>query len=202
MHWATTRAPADEALTILAIDHRGLFETLIDSGGGDEDRVATFKDLASQAMERTAAGDRACGLLLDGRFGARALAQSADAPYWIGRPIEISGSRPLRFEGGADVAITLRSWPRPHAVKCNLRYHPDDPADLRAEQDAQLLRLFDATRARAMNCCWKSSPRPMARWRTIPWRGSWAMSMRWGSIPTGGSWRRPTIRPPGPPSRR
>jgi hypothetical protein len=27
-----------------------------------------------------------------------------------------------------------------------LRYHPDDPADLRAEQDAQLLRLFDATR--------------------------------------------------------
>jgi 5-dehydro-2-deoxygluconokinase len=84
MHWATTRAPADEALTILAIDHRGLFETLIDSGGGDEDRVATFKDLASQAMERTAAGDRACGLLLDGRFGARALAQSADAPYWIG----------------------------------------------------------------------------------------------------------------------
>jgi 5-dehydro-2-deoxygluconokinase len=146
MHWATTRAPADEALTILAIDHRGLFETLIDSGGGDEDRVATFKDLASQAMERTAAGDRACGLLLDGRFGARALAQSADAPYWIGRPIEISGSRPLRFEGGADVAITLRSWPRPHAVKCNLRYHPDDPADLRAEQDAQLLRLFDATR--------------------------------------------------------
>lgn len=147
VHWATTRAPADEALTILAIDHRGLFETLIASGGGDAARVATFKDLAGMAMERTAAGDRACGLLLDGRFGARALAQAADAPYWIGRPIEISGSRPLRFEGGADVAITLRSWPRPHAVKCNLRYHPDDPADLRAEQDAQLARLFDATRS-------------------------------------------------------
>jgi 5-dehydro-2-deoxygluconokinase len=65
---------------------------------------------------------------------------------WIGRPIELPGSIPLRFEGGADVGCTLREWPSAHCVKCLVFYHPDDPAALKEEQEAQVLRLFDAAR--------------------------------------------------------
>jgi 5-dehydro-2-deoxygluconokinase len=65
---------------------------------------------------------------------------------WIGRPIELPGSVPLRFEGGADVGCTLREWPTAHCVKCLVFYHPDDSAALKEDQEAQVLRLFDAAR--------------------------------------------------------
>jgi 5-dehydro-2-deoxygluconokinase len=68
---------------------------------------------------------------------------------WIGRPIELPKAIPLTFEGGRDVGVTLRSWPRTHVVKCLCYYHPDDPEPLRAAQEAQLLQLFEATRATA-----------------------------------------------------
>ena len=37
-------------------------------------------------------------------------------------------------------------WPLTHTVKCLVHYHPDDPAELRAQQERELLRLFDACR--------------------------------------------------------
>ena len=45
-----------------------------------------------------------------------------------------------------DVGCTIREWPTGHTVKCLIFYHPDDPEALRAEQEAQALRLFDACR--------------------------------------------------------
>src|SRR3546814_15959624 len=74
-------------------------------------------------------------LLLDGRHGMRALEAAADHPYWIGRPIEMHGSRPLDFESSPDVATELATWPRHHVVKCLAFYHPDDPDALRERQD-------------------------------------------------------------------
>ena len=65
---------------------------------------------------------------------------------WIGRPVELPGSRPLRFEGGPDLGCTLREWPAEHCAKCLVFYHPDDPAELRAEQERQVLVLADACR--------------------------------------------------------
>jgi 5-dehydro-2-deoxygluconokinase len=85
-------------------------------------------------------------VLLDGRFGFDALAQAADRPYWIGRPIELPKSRPLEFESSPDVATELAEWPLNHVVKCLVFYHPDDEIDLRERQERQLLRLFDACR--------------------------------------------------------
>src|SRR3546814_15189720 len=76
----------------------------------------------------------------------RALEAAADHPYWIGRPIEMPGSRPLDFESSPDVATELATWPRNHVVKCLAFYHPDDPDDLRERQERQLLRLQDAAR--------------------------------------------------------
>jgi len=148
LHWSTNRKGDYNDLTVLAIDHRSQFDDLIaDLGTGDDDRVGQFKGLALQAVHRLAQGDRSYGMLLDGRFGAHALEAAADLPYWIGRPIELPGSRPIEFEGAPDVATTLREWPVNHVVKCLVFYHPDDDAEMMARQNRQILRLFDACRA-------------------------------------------------------
>ena len=59
-----------------------------------------------------------------------------------GRPIELPSSRPLRLEHGNIGSQLPIDWPLEHAaVKCPVFYHPDDPAALRAEQDALLLEV-------------------------------------------------------------
>jgi 5-dehydro-2-deoxygluconokinase len=146
VHWVTTRLRTYEELTVLAIDHRGQFEDLAAETGADDARIAKFKTLGLRAVDSVAQGDVRFGLLLDGRHGSEALALAADRPYWIARPIELPKSRPLEFEGGGDVATELSTWPLNQVVKCLLYYHPDDEESLRARQERQLLRLFDACR--------------------------------------------------------
>lgn len=146
LHWATTRGRVYDELTVLAIDHRSQFEELADELQVDRARISDFKALALRAIDDVARGDNRFGVLLDGRYGFDALALAADRPYWIGRPIEIPKSRPLEFEGSADVAAELLEWPVNHVVKCLVHYHPDDELDLRDRQERQLLRLFDACR--------------------------------------------------------
>jgi 5-dehydro-2-deoxygluconokinase len=146
VHWSTTRHPPRPELIALALDHRSQIEALVKELGADPDRIPKLKLLALKAVDCIARGDPAFGVLLDGRFGMRGLEAAADLPYWIGRPIERPGSRPLAFEASPDVATELREWPFNHVVKCLLFAHPDDAPELRAEQEAQLLRLFDATR--------------------------------------------------------
>ena len=146
VHWATTRAPRPAELLVLAMDHRGPLETLAAELDAGESELEAFKALAIDAVDRVAGGDPRFGLLLDGRFGRRGLERAADHPYWIGRPIEQSGSRPLAFDDAADVGSTLRSWPQNHVVKCLVRYHPDDPEMLRQRQEERLLCLQSACR--------------------------------------------------------
>ena len=146
VHWATTRNGVHEDLTVLAVDHRSQFEDLCRETGADPARIPAFKALVLQAIDRLAGDGDLFGVLLDGRYGMRALEAAADRPYWIGRPIELPGSRPLVFESSADVATELLTWPYNHVVKCLVFYHPDDPRDLREQQERQLLRLQDACR--------------------------------------------------------
>ncbi|MFT3791480.1 MAG: 5-dehydro-2-deoxygluconokinase [Rudaea sp.] len=146
VHWATTRNGRWDELTVLAMDHRSQFEEICDKTGADRSRIDEFKKLALRAVDRLAQGDRRFGVLLDGRYGMRGLEDAADRPYWIGRPIELPGSRPLEFECSADVATEIATWPANHVIKCLVFYHPDDPADLRERQERQLLRLQDAAR--------------------------------------------------------
>jgi 5-dehydro-2-deoxygluconokinase len=146
MHWASTRGRDYPELMVLAIDHRRQFEDLGNFAGADGERIATFKTLGLWALNAAARRDRRFGILLDGRYGFEALSEAADLPYWVGRPIEIPQSRPLEFEGSADVAVELSSWPLNQTVKCLVIYHPDDSADLKERQDRQLKRLFEACR--------------------------------------------------------
>lgn len=147
-HWSTNRAGEIDELTVLAIDHRSQFDELLaELGTGDAAQVSRFKALALAAVDRLAKGNPNFGLLLDGCYGARPLEMSADLPYWIGRPVEVPGSRPIAFEGHADLAVSLREWPSHHVVKCLVFYHPDDAPEMRAAQDREIVRLFDACRA-------------------------------------------------------
>lgn len=148
LHWSSTRAGEYPMLNVLAIDHRSQFDDMVaDLDLPDAGRVPVFKELAMQALERVAGNDRGFGMLADGRYGMQALERAADHPLWIGRPIESPGSRPIRFEGSADVGTTLAEWPTGHVVKCLVFYHPDDPLAIRRAQDDQIVRLFAACRA-------------------------------------------------------
>jgi 5-dehydro-2-deoxygluconokinase len=147
LHWATTRKGDYPELCVLAIDHRTQLEALAAEVGAAPARQEAFKVLALQAVQRVSGGAPGYGILLDGGHGRRALELAADYPHWTGRPIEAAGSRPLAFEGGPDVGVTLREWPLGQVVKCLVQYHPDDPPELREVQEQQLLRLFHACRA-------------------------------------------------------
>jgi 5-dehydro-2-deoxygluconokinase len=146
VHWAGTRGRDYPELMVLALDHRSQFEDAKNFGASNQERIAAFKSLGFRALDSAALKDGRFGVLLDGRYGFEALSAAVDSPYWIGRPIEIPQSRPLEFEGGADVGAELSSWPLNHVVKCLVTYHPDDAADLKGRQDRQLKRLFDACR--------------------------------------------------------
>lgn len=144
IHHATTRNGIFDKLCVLAIDHRSQFDEIFDRMGADRNRIKHFKSLAVQAVNKVANGQSGFGLLLDGRYGSRALEISADYPFWIGRPIELPGSRPLEFESSADVATELATWPTDQVVKCLVYYHPDDSDEMKGRQKRQLLRLNDA----------------------------------------------------------
>jgi 5-dehydro-2-deoxygluconokinase len=146
LHWATTRRPQPERLMAFAIDHRSQLEEMADKVGAPRDRIATFKQLAVDATARVADGRPGFGMLLDSTYGTRALYRAGRHPVWIARPVEQPGSRPLDFDDLPDLGSHLAEWPVTHTVKCLCFYHPDDPAELRARQDRELLRVYDAAR--------------------------------------------------------
>jgi 5-dehydro-2-deoxygluconokinase len=147
VHWATTRRRDIPSLMALAIDHRSQLEELARKSGADEKRIGEFKVLAVKAAARVADGRPGYGMLIDEKHGRDAMFEFAHHPFsWLGRPVELPGSRPLRFEFGQDIGSQLVEWPVEHCIKCLCFYHPDDPADLKEEQQQKLRALFEASR--------------------------------------------------------
>ena len=147
VHWATTRRRPIPSLMALAIDHRVQLEEIASRVGADFSRIGAFKVLAVRAAARVAAGRDGFGMLIDEKYGRDAFYEFACHPFaWLGRPVELPGSRPLRFEFSQDIGSQLAAWPVDHCIKCLCFYHPDDPAELKAEQGQKLLALFEAAR--------------------------------------------------------
>ncbi|HEV7338293.1 MAG TPA: 5-dehydro-2-deoxygluconokinase [Bosea sp. (in: a-proteobacteria)] len=148
VHWATTRRPQAETLMALAIDHRAQVEAMADEAGVPRERIPAFKRLAVDAAARVAKGAPGFGMLLDGRYGREALFRAGDHGFWIARPLEVPGSRPLRLETDADGSLgaALNEWPVDHIAKVLAFYHPDDDAALKAGQEATLKRVALACR--------------------------------------------------------
>ncbi|MFB2562403.1 5-dehydro-2-deoxygluconokinase [Rhizobium sp. IMFF44] len=148
IHWATTRR-SDEIplLMALAIDHRSQLVSVCDELSVGYDRIVAFKRLAVEAAARVADGRPGYGMLIDERFGRDAFFDAATKNFsWIGRPVELPGSKPLKFEFSQDIGSQLVEWPLNHCIKCLCFYHPDDPKELKAEQQEKLRTLFEAAR--------------------------------------------------------
>jgi 5-dehydro-2-deoxygluconokinase len=146
VHWATTRRAQPDRLLALAIDHRMQMEKMADDAGAPRERLNTFKRLAIAAIARVSKGEPGFGTLLDDVYGREAMFDAAKLGLWVGRPLEQPGSRPLRFEFTQDVGARLVEWPVTHTIKCLSFYHPDDPAELKAEQSQKLRTLYEAAR--------------------------------------------------------
>ncbi len=147
LHWATTRRRDIPSLMALACDHRVQLEDVAAKAGADPARIRDFKVLAVKAAAKVAAGRDGYGMLIDEKHGRKAMFEFAHHPFsWLGRPVELPGSRPLRFEFSQDIGSQLTEWPVDHCIKCLCFYHPDDPAALKEEQQQKLRSLFEAAR--------------------------------------------------------
>lgn len=142
-----------QPLFIFAFDHRGQLVELAQKAGRDPACISQLKQLFVQAVARVEAdlekrGIAAdVGLLADQRFGQDALNAATGRGWWVARPVEVQGSRPLAFEHGRSIGSTLQAWPQEQIIKCLVQYHPDDEPMLRLEQEAQLLGLYQAALA-------------------------------------------------------
>ena len=148
LHRTTTRLQQWPELAVLAFDHRSQFVELAGTGADAADRIARFKRLmtraARRALESGPAGSARPGVILDDRFGADALPDMTGIGWWVARPVELPGSRPLQFEAGSQLALAMRAWPTEHVAKCLVSYHPDDDDALRDLQIARLDALQQA----------------------------------------------------------
>jgi 5-dehydro-2-deoxygluconokinase len=132
LHRVTTRKNEWPEVCVLAFDHRSQFEAMARDCGASAEHIPHIKKLIARAAEHVAeeAG-------LDGKAGIL-------AGWWIGRPVELPGSRPLEFEPGNNVGQELRSWPQEHVVKCLVFYHPEDEPLLRLQQERKVMDLYEA----------------------------------------------------------
>lgn len=144
IHWSTNRTGHWPDMRVFAFDHRMQLESL---PGADAKKIGAFKSLCLKAATQVQQGRPGYGILCDNRLGRDALHAAAETGLWIGRPVEWPGSRPLTLEPelGPDFG-GLSEWPLAHVVKVLCFYHPDDSAEMKADQEATVTRLFHAAR--------------------------------------------------------
>jgi len=144
IHWATNRRRPIPLLRALAIDHRSQLEAM---DGATPEKISAFKRLAVKAAVRVADGRPGFGMLLDDKYARNALFDAgAQKDFWVAKPIELPGSRPLQFEFSQDLGSRLIEWPVDHCIKVLCFYHPDDAAEMKAQQVEKLRAAFDAAR--------------------------------------------------------
>lgn len=148
LHRVTTRHPASwPEIYGLALDHRRQLVDMAQQTGADLQRIVSLKRLIVRAVESCAdavGGDGTIGVIIDDTFGQDALNDVTGRGWWIARPAEQSGSRPLELEGGRSIGDRLRSWPLEHIVKCLVVYGLDDEKTLRLQQERQVRELYQA----------------------------------------------------------
>lgn len=145
IHWATNRAREWPEVRTLAFDHRIQFEEMADGAGTPRERIRDFKNLIGAAIEAADDGP-GVGALVDDTYGEDVLMRLTGSGRWLARPVEVQGSRPVRFMSGDNLALALREWPEEHVAKCLVFFHPDDDPALQAGQIGSLLTLQEAAR--------------------------------------------------------
>ncbi|VVO21135.1 5-dehydro-2-deoxygluconokinase [Pseudomonas fluorescens] len=150
LHQVSVPRKAWKQLFVFAFDHRWQLLELAQKGGQGPARITAIKQLFIQAVERVEGKLREqgveadVGILADQRFGQDALNAATGRGWWVARPVEVQGSRPLAFEHGRSIGSNLIAWPQEQIIKCLVQFHPDDEPLLRLEQEAQLKALYQA----------------------------------------------------------
>lgn len=144
IHWATNRHNDWSTMRVFAFDHRMQLEAM---DGATPQKIGAFKQLCLHAALNVQDGRPGYGILCDNRLGRHALHAASGTGLWIGRPVEWPGSRPLTLEPelGSDYG-GLGEWALENVVKVLCFCHPDDAAEMRAQQEATISRLFSAAR--------------------------------------------------------
>ncbi|MEP6825269.1 MAG: 5-dehydro-2-deoxygluconokinase [Ramlibacter sp.] len=145
LHRVTTRTRQWSELVILAFDHRAQLEELAARNGLGEESIRAFKRLIAEGARRGAGTRAGVGVILDGRFGEEVLPGLTGRGWWVARPVELPGSRPLAFEAGEQLAVEMRSWPAEHVAKCLVSWHPADTPAMRQAKLARLEQLQAAS---------------------------------------------------------
>ena len=135
-----------KSLMALAIDHRIQLEAMADRAGVPRAASTPSRCWRSKPPPRSPAGGQATACSSTRPMAARRFFAAARQPFWLGRPVEQPGSRPLRFEFDQDIGGRLAEWPVTHTVKCLAFFHPDDDTALKAEQTEKLRTLYQAAR--------------------------------------------------------
>lgn len=146
LHRVTTRDRSWEELNILAFDHRMQLENIALASGKNLTLIPEVKQLILKAAEQVVEQDNLqskVGVFVDGTYGQSVLNAVTGKNWWVARPIELPGSRPLRLEHG-NIGSQLISWPAEQIVKCLVFFHPEDEITLRLEQEALVKEVYQA----------------------------------------------------------
>lgn len=152
LHRVSIHRPQWPQVYALAFDHRSQFETLVTEHGVHYNQIPRLKQLIFAALQdieqRRPDLSGRLGLLADDTYARQVLSHATERQpeWWIGRPVEQPGSRPLIFDGTDSIASRLRNIPLEHTIKCLLFYHPEDSVAMRLAQERRVLELWEATR--------------------------------------------------------
>jgi 5-dehydro-2-deoxygluconokinase len=144
LHGASTRAKVSTPLMVLAFDHRRQLEDLVISVEPGAEKIARFKSLICTAAEKIAeerGSSDNLGMIVDERYGEAVLARMTAKGWWLGRPVEIPGSKPVEFDPRNNIGLPLLKWPKSQVVKCLVFYHPDDDLETRLATEERVQQL-------------------------------------------------------------
>ena len=146
LHRVTSRKRNWQELFLLAFDHRSQLVEMAIEANTSLNRIEELKKLILKAFiesSQVANIKGKSGVFIDQTYGQSVLNELTGQDFWIARPVELPGSRPLRLEHG-NIGSQLISWPKEQVVKCLVFYSPDDTYALRIEQEDQIKEVYDA----------------------------------------------------------
>lgn len=144
VHWSTNRHGDWSSVRTFAFDHRLQLEEM---DGYSIEKGGAFKELCLDAALQVQNGQPGYGILCDNRIGRSALHRATGSGLWIGRPTELPGSRPIKFEPGLGTDLgRLKEWATDNVVKLLVFCHPDDDAETHRLHETRVKRLFSAAR--------------------------------------------------------
>ena len=148
LHRVSFRSKEEQEIFGFAFDHRKQLADLAEMYGEGLSKITELKKLFIRSVENTIEKlnipEKNIGVLIDDTYGEDALNSIAEKAWWIGRPVELPGSRPIKFEGQQSIGSKLQSWPLSHVVKCLFYYHPDDSDELKTKQEQKVKELYFA----------------------------------------------------------